>query len=270
MIRAALILLCLAASASAQVRLGFKITPEVALQYEKVTAEITIQNNAGQTLDSSSNGNCRVFYSVRKRDGSYVKETPDQPPLALLVPPARTLTFADTFTRRHDVGPQGAYTIQVRVEWGDVVFSSESRYLDVVPGTEVDRLAAQTPMGDRQFSLRMLNRDRNDRLFLRVDDDRYCYGVVDLGRFVRLGKPEMRVDAQGLLHVLHPSGPHQYAYSVFTPDGQRIRQESYGDTTSRAAMTTGPDGQVRVDLSTVQTQNEIKPLEAMPFDRKSR
>lgn len=255
----------MATPAMAQVKLGFKVEPTVALQYERVGAELTIQNNADRPMDSSSNGNCRVSYIVRRADGSMLSAKDGIPPMSVLVPPARTLTFADALSQRYDLGPVGAYTIQARVEMGDYIFSSEKRYVDIVPGTEIESLDAQTEQGERKYMLRLVNRDKHDRIFLRIDDNRVCYGVFDLGRIVRMSSPEMKVDAAGAVHILHQSSPHEYSYAVFKPDGTRVSTEHYGDNITRAQMVTGDQGEVRIETIQVATQNEIKPLETAPL-----
>lgn len=260
-------LLLLTLSAQAQVKLGFVLKPDVALQYERVGAEITIQNNTGKPLDSSSNGNCRISYIVR-----FGKDTPmagleNVEALPVLVPPARTLTFADDISKRFNLGKMGPYTVQLKLEWSDYVFTSESRFVDVVSGTEVDHLTTSTPDGERTFSLRLLNREKHDRLFLRIEDPSVCYGVFDLGRVVRMSNPEIKMDAKGMVHILHQSGPQQYSYVVYSPQGVRTRKETYGDNITRATIVSDDVGAVSVETVHVATQNEIKPLEALPLDK---
>ena len=86
---------------------------------------------------------------------------------------------------------------------------------------------------ERRYSLRQISRDRKSYLFLRVDDPKrgLNYGVYELGRFVPLKVPELRVDQHGLAHVLHLAAPNQFLHSVFSPTGDLVAQQSHsGDS----------------------------------------
>ena len=76
----------------------------------------------------------------------------------------------------------------------------------------------------RSYTLRTLNRDRREVVFLRInDDDRgMCYGVFELGAIVRMFEPKLQMDEVGNIHVLHQSGPWQFTHSVFTPHGDPV------------------------------------------------
>jgi hypothetical protein len=265
MTRLAWLLAFAAVPAFAQLKLGCRLTPSTAMLYEPVTAEITIQNDTGADIDSSTGGNLRVSFEIRDQVGTAIRRIAGSPvELPLRVPAAQTLTFNESLSRQYDLGRPGAYTIQLRVEWGEYVFKAENRYLDVVPGIEITRLTAGAAGGTRSYTLSFLNRDKHDRLFLRIDDETRSYGVFDLGRLVRMTPPEMRADAGGRLHILHQSAPQRFTYSVFSPDGQMVEQKTFGDPTTRVTMKAGSDGAIDVEEVAVQSQSDIRPLDSLP------
>jgi hypothetical protein len=261
---AALLLLALTAAASAQVQLGLRVRPDVALQYEPVDVEFTIRNNVGEPLDSSSDGNCRIDFLVRGQAGIPAPRVKTaKAPAPVLVPPAQMLTFRDTLAGRYDLSACGAYTVQMRVELGDYAFTSEKQYVDVVPGIEVGSLSAMVPGGSRQYRLLLVNREKHDRLFLRIDDAKLCYGVFDLGRIVRMTPPEIRADGAGLVHVLHQSSPQQFTYSTYNSQGERKEQRQVGGSTVRVALATDGSGAVALEEIPVYSQDEIKALDSL-------
>ena len=88
---------------------------------------------------------------------------------------------------------------------------SAPHFIDVVPGFKLkDMMAGDPTMPTRvhQFTLLSLNRDRGDRLFLRIEDKKrsQLYGVYHLGRLVRITEPQMEMDGKGHLHV----SPHTH------------------------------------------------------------
>jgi hypothetical protein len=137
------------------------------------------------------------------------------------------------------------------VEWGGKVFISPKLFLDVLPGLEISKLVAgipEDPNAVRSYTLRTLNRDRNEVVFLRInDDDRdMCYGVFELGAIVRLFKPKLQTDEVGNIHVLHQSGPWQFTHSIVTPNGDPVLQEVYSADGSTIELKRAEGGQIVV------------------------
>ena len=137
------------------------------------------------------------------------------------------------------------------MEWGGKVFISPKLFLDVLPGLEISKLVAgipEDPNAVRSYTLRTLNRDRTEVVFLRInDDDRgMCYGVFELGTIVRLFEPKLQTDEVGNIHVLHQSGPWQFTHSVFTPHGDPVVQEVYSADGSTIGLKRAEGGQIAV------------------------
>jgi hypothetical protein len=113
----------------------------------------------------------------------------------------------------------------------------------------VTSISKPGPGGGRfTYQLRSLARDREDHLFLRVDDDAnsLCYGVFDLGSVLRVVDPVMRSDGRGRVHVLHQSAPTRFTHSVFEPDGQPVSSQFWTGRSSGVALQLTEDGDIIV------------------------
>ncbi len=255
-VRLLLALACLLGPAvPAQIRLGLSVDPVTAMQFEPITARLTVLNNTGDLLTLNSNGNARLRYIIRDSHGLPVRRVvPDA--LAfheVEIAPSLSAVLTNRLNNLYQLAQPGSYTVEVELEWGGLAFSPERRFVEVVPGITIQEMDAGIPggQGTRRYMLKVLNRDRQDHLFLRVDDlaSGLCYGVSDLGRHIRMEPPSMRVDGSGYLHVLHQSGPYEYSYSVFSPSGRLDRQAVHGGEYTIVRLKTLNDGSVEVNES---------------------
>lgn len=252
---AAAALALLALSSSAQIKLGMELKPVLALEYENLMSRLTLLNNTGDELSFATNGNCRIRYVVRDHAGAPVtRRVPDA--LAfhdVTVAPSMMLVLTNRLNDLYALNQAGSYTVEVEVEWGGLSFSPPRKYLDVVPGITIAEMESGVPggRGVRHFLLKVLNRDRQDRLFLRMDDPvgEVCYGVFDLGRHVRMEAPTLRMDGSGFLHILHQSGPYEHTYCVVSSDGHLDRREVYSGEYKVVRLKTLNDGSVEVNES---------------------
>ena len=238
--------------AAAQIRLSLEVDPAVALQYELLQARLTILNNTGDPLTLSTNGNCRIRYVIRDQSGVPVSRVvPDAMAWHdVEIAPSLSAVVTNRLNELYHLGEPGSFVVEAEIEWNGLSFSPQRKYLDIVPGITIAELQAGVPggRGTRSYMLRSLNRNRQDRLFLRIDDPAggLCYGVFDLGRHLRMEKPTLRVDGSGFLHILHQSGPYEHTYSVFTPNGDLDRHEVYSGEYKVVRLKTLTDGTVEV------------------------
>lgn len=242
-----------------QLEVTCRLAHERVVAFEPVTATLEVVNNTAETLRLSDAGpEGRVAFEIEQTPGIGVRRSGDailsQP---VVVEAGKTGKVTVDLRSYLPVGATGPYTVRSRVDWGGRSFRSASLFLDVLPGLEIAHLTAGVP-GDaralRTYSLRTLNRERSDRVFLRIDDedDAKCYGVFDLGSIVRVSAPSLQVDQEGNVHVLHQSGPQQFTHSAFTPRGEPVVQKVYASGTQDVHINRGEDGTVAVSGSDVR------------------
>ena len=232
-----ILLLAGVGAARAQIDFRCRLINSKVLQYESIPVEVIIANNTGRLLALGGDGSdVRLFFDIETTPGALVMPT-GVPLLTnrVVIKPADTARLVVDLLPSYAIPGTGPCSITGRLEWRDLVFVSAKMYVDIVPGLEIARLAAgipELPQSTRTYSLRTLNRDRGERVFLRITDEAgRSYGVLDLGRIVRVYKPVMHVDEEGNLQIVHQNGPGSYVRHVITPYGRVVAQEAYtGDS----------------------------------------
>lgn len=205
------------------------------LQYEPLSAQVTVQNNTpAPVVLKEADGAAIFFFDIEESPGRLV-ERAEGPLLKepLTVPPREKVTFQVNLLTAYQIRSTGPYAITARIQWDNRVFVSPKVLFDVVPGLEIARLTALAPEaadgGRRVLMLRTLDRNRSDHVFLRIDDGAgsLCYGVHDLGTIIRMNDPLLAMDHTGRIHVLHQSGPTRYTHSVYSADAMPISATFY-------------------------------------------
>ena len=272
LVLAAVVCTLVALPAAAQVDMQCRLENGRTVLFEPVVMSLDIVNNTGYVLDfSGAIPNAHLAFDVEQSPGVLVP--PTGVPLfaqAVTIKPGDTFSGKVNLQATYKVTDTGPYTVTTRVEWGDKVFISPKLFLDVLPGLEIAKLVAgipEDPSAVRSYTLRTLNRDRSEVVFLRINDDDkgVCYGVFGLGTIVRMFVPKLQADEVGNIHVLHQSGPWQFTHSVFTPHGDPILQEVYSAEGSTIDLKRAEDGQLTVEGGQLYTPGEEgAPGEAPP------
>jgi len=241
----------LAAPAFGQVELRLRLANSTVVHMESILASVTVVNGTTDALDiGETNGNARLFFDIEASPGRIVgrAEAPMFRKLAP-VPVAKSATLEFDLLNLYQIRSSGAYSVVARLHSPAGLVTSSRQYLDVVPGMPVTSMSKPGPGGNRfTYQLRSLARDREDHLFLRIDDDAksLCYGVFDLGSMLRVVDPVMRSDGRGRIHVLHQSAPARFTHSVFEPDGQPVSSQFWTGRPSGVALQLTEDGDIVV------------------------
>ncbi len=241
---------CLAASASAQVEFTARLPHAEALVCESIPIVVTLKNERSTALASGGTQGYTLAFEVTDAQGLLVHPLPDARIVSPAeIPPNTAVSFTNDLLQLFPIGRYSALSVRARLVVGNRSYVTDKMFFDVTPGGEVARLQAHTPAGElRTYTLRVLNRDKRDRLFLRSDNETEtaCYGVADLGRFVRIGRPALEVDARGNVHVLHLSGPNQFVHSVFSPEAMRLSRRTVEGDVNAVRLAPDGDGSFRV------------------------
>ncbi len=241
----------LAPAVVAQVEMRLKLAHPTVLHMESILATLVVENGAAEELAiGETNGNTRLFFDIEAAPGRLVPRTAE--PMfrrIAVVPPFKSATLEFDLLSLYEIRSPGAYTVQARLHGPAGLLTSGRLYLDVVPGLQVARVAQAVPGGPRfTYQLRTLGRNRQEHLFLRVDDEAQslCHGVFDLGTYIRLFSPLLKVDAARRVHVLHQSAPTRFTHSVFEADGAPVRSVFWTASPSEIALERTEDGDLVV------------------------
>ena len=235
--------------ARAQVELTFQLPHHEALELEPLPAIVTLHNTGSQPLQRE--GDYVLTFDVVNPAGVQTSLRAGQAPYAPaeLAPDAR-LTFTNDLSLLYKIQQQGPYTVAARLTLRHRAIVSGREFLDIMPGSEIAFAEGVATDGSaRRYSLRQLSRAKQSRLYFRVDDPEasLCYGVIDLGRQIPIRPPELRVDREGLVHILHLTGPAQFVHSVFGSNGEMVAQQTHPGDANAVRLVADEESGYRVD-----------------------
>lgn len=221
------------------------------LLYESAPVVVTVVNHSGQAMNFGAGGNAVLSFDIE--DAAHVRIGATGRPVvtqtnAIVLDEGTLALEVDLFSAYRLVRSQ-QYRVIPRIEFGGTTFLGKARDMEIQPGMEVMRRDYGMPdSGEgRTVLLRLLHREREARLFFRLDSrDGYCLVAQDLGSFLRVVPPSLERDGGGRFHVLHQATPKQFAHTVFRADGRRESVTYYQGEPSVMKMTRGGDGVVVV------------------------
>ncbi|MDP1587325.1 MAG: hypothetical protein Q8M07_06260 [Prosthecobacter sp.] len=215
---------CAAFAAQAQVELTWSLEHNRTVLMEPIHATVRIANYSGHDLDLTPRGNARLLFDVEDQPTSTVRSNGH--PLvrqAVIIPAGETREVAVNLLDAYRIVYGQSYMLTPVLEFGGTRFLGARLSLEVQPGIELLKRDYGMPSsGDaRTVSLRLIFRDRGDRVLFRIDNSStgYCLGVYDLGRIIRFYVPRLEQDRDGAFHVLHQSAPANFTHSVFDYGG---------------------------------------------------
>lgn len=232
-------------AARAQIDFSAALPNKEILICDSVPVVVTLRNSRAEPLRADDASGYSIAFEVSDDTGLLLRPRPEASiPVPAEVPAFGEVVFTNDLQQVYALAKSQTLGVRARLTLGNRTYVTDKMFAQILPGLEIARLQASSPAGGlHTFTLRTLNRDKRDRLFIRSDNEAgtVCYGVSDLGRFVRIRNPTLEVDSAGRAHVLHLTGPNQFIHSVFTPDGLLLSRNSFEGDLSLVRLE--PDGQ---------------------------
>lgn len=237
----------------AQIDLSLAVEPRQALLHEPVNARVSVRNNTGAVLGFDSGADAARFYFEIRRDRDEAVDQLDHAPLlyGTKLVPAGHLTNGFCLTSLFSMCRRGAYQVKACIEWNNTLFASPAVNLEMLKGFEIARMIAGLP-GEpgamRLYRLEYLPKNNGEYVYLSIADEQSgkIYGMFNLGRIIRVRKPEMKVDEAGNIHVLFQSTAMVFYHIAFTPYGVRLFARNYADKSNQISLVYMPNGQISV------------------------
>jgi hypothetical protein len=252
------------ARVSAQVTVEVMTDQDEFLPGETISVKARITNRSGQTLKFGPERGWLKF-SIQAKEG-YVATKNGEPP----VDTEFTLQSSEYADVRLNLAPYfqldrtGHYTITAAVAvpaWKRQI-RSDPKGFDVIKGARIwdQEFGVPKKPGDtnaepemRLYALQEANYLRSHlMLYVQVTDSIGKINKVQpIGPMISFGQPEAKVDKMSNLHVLYQTGPHNFSYTITTPDCEIIARQTYEYTsTSRPRMVADVQGNITVDGGT--------------------
>ena len=243
----------MAVAAQGQIAVELRVPASMFLEMEPAVVTVTLRNQSGDPFTvGGTNAVNQLHLDIQRGSGEIVRPTGDKIiPEEITIPSRGYREFQVNMCEFYQLTRSGPHAVTARLNAGDDRFTSDRYLFDIVPGFEIRRIEARTrgtPPRTIALMLKSLVRNREERLFLRMDEPKaeLCHGVYDLGTMVRMYEPQMAIDGENRVHVLHQSAPQRFTHSVFELTGAPVSTDYYGGLVSDARLNSDEDGFVEV------------------------
>ncbi|HAL92097.1 MAG TPA: hypothetical protein DCM68_03630 [Verrucomicrobia bacterium] len=257
-------LLSCSLAVQAQIEINWTLAHGRTVLMEPVLATVNIANYSGRDLDLTARGNAKLACDVEDQPTSTVAGT-GQPLVRrpVIIPAGETRAVEVNLLAAYRIVEGQSYMLTPVLEFGGMRFFGQRLSLEVQPGIELLRRDFGMPSSGeaRTVFLRLIHRDRSDRLFFRIDNPSsgYCLGVFELGRVIRFFVPSLEQDRDGVFHVLHQSGPDRFVHTRFGYDGEPLGAEFYSGQVGGIRLVRDDDGAVAVTGGDAYTEDPETP-----------
>ena len=240
---------------SAQVSVDLAMDQDQFLPNEAMRLAVKITNQSGQPVHLGADASWLTF-SVESADGYVVIKNDEVP-----VVDEFDLESSQMATKHVDLQPYfvmdkpGRYkviaTMRIK-QWGLTITSAPKSY-DIINGAERWSqdfgvlVATNTAPEPRKYTLVQANYLREQlRLYVQVSSGAgsHVFKVTALGPLVSFSAPEAQVDRVSRLHVLWQTGAQSFSYTIVSPNGTVILQDTYDNFNSRPHLKVNTSGEV--------------------------
>ena len=247
-----------AVEAQAQIQIDLKFPRLQFISYEPVVATLGITNLAGRDIDlRDSEGQAWFGFEVTGAEGQPIGPlTTGNAQGPLKIEAGKRVTQKINLTTLYPVHDLGIYHVRAHIYFSDLgkYFYSQAKVFEV---TDARPIWQQTvglpdpgagPGNVRTYSLLTNRFPDHTSLYVRVaDKDRgIVFATYSLGRMIAFDDPQVQIDQNNHLHVLHCSGPRVWSYSCVGLNGELISYSSYMETKTRPRLVHAGDGMVIV------------------------
>jgi hypothetical protein len=246
-----------AVTAHAQIHVDIRFPRLQYVAYEPVVATVKITNLAGRDIELRDTADHSWFdFEVHRTDGASIAPVGRRSEPPLVIPTGQTVTRRVNLTPQFVMSELGPYHVRANVYFSDLdkFFYSPRKVFQVGDARPIWQRTVGVPEGQpgagetRTYSLLSNRFPDHTRLYVRVEDKSTgaVYGTYSLGRAISYDAPQVELDLQNHLHVLHCSAPRTWAYSRVATDGQVVARSTFMETKTRPRLRQTPQGQIAV------------------------
>lgn len=247
------LLFLVAVTAQGQIQVDVKFKRLQYIAFEPVIATVTITNLAGRDIElRDDNEQSWYGFEVTAKEGRTLAPLSHPPEPPLQIEAGTSVTRKINLTPRFPITDLGVYHVRGNVFFADLnkFFYARSKVIEITKARPIWQRTVGDPgtTGVRTYSL-MTNRfPDHTSLYVRVEDkeNSLVYSTFSLGRVISFDEPHAELDRENQLHVLQPSAPRIWSYSVVGLDGKLLKHATYSQARSMPRLRRSPDGAVRV------------------------
>lgn len=268
----------------AQLQVTFKLEKKVYMAHEAVAGRLLIVNRAGRDIVlEGRNGASWLDFQVTDSRGNLLSPVPERSGMApLVIRAGQSLEKQVYVNRRYPMGQIGVYRIRVNVYFPPLerYFRTRVQSLQITEGHEFWSQVVGVPRGYagegsyRKYTVLRFDYQGQKEIYFRLNraDTGMVITTYSLGKLLMVTDPQMGVDTDNRLHVLHMGAPQAYAHTVIDVEGKAQPQEFYyAKGTNRPRLVRVGSGAIVVEggipeemQDSVYERNEFHKLSELP------
>ena len=230
------------------------------LPNQAVVVKLVVRNVSGQKV-MLADGEDWINFSAHDGRGIPVLRNGNPPRgKSILVDNGKSHIWTYQMAPIFDFSKPGVFTIHARIkirQFNNHTLDVRPLKFQVVAGVKVAEMrrgVAPRQVGQppdlRTYTLRSTRVHGRTHLFLRVEGRRgnemRIYNVLDLGRKVPFGKPQMEMDPKGVTHVFFQFYAKNFRYYQVDPEGQLLVRQTYFFLQYPPALVRDDEGRVGI------------------------
>jgi len=255
-----------AGTLQAQLGLQLELARTAFMQFEPMIVDVKITNLSGRDLRLEDGDHIPWFgFNIQSRGGTPVlprQRNYSMPPVEIGV--GQTLTRQVNLTPLYSLDQLGSYRIRAMVYMKDQgqYYNSNPVAIEITDGSRLWQREVGSPEDGSIRQVTVLSHIQRDStsLYLRIRDREagrvYC--THRLGPLLTFGSPEVELDLQNQVHVLHLRAPKIYIYSHIGLNGEIIQRRAYQETSSKPALRRAADGSIAVVGGEIHDPEQIR------------
>jgi len=244
-----LLSLLFASPAFAQLGIAIDMNHKAYLQYENISARITLRNFSGHPLifGESEQLQGKIRFEITSPDGSFIPLSGNQTPCitGMLIEPGKTKQVVIPVSQFYRLIDIGRYTIRAYITHPQLAsaFESGTANFTISNGMPVwehqvglprliDTPDTTEQIQQRYFRISSLLDGNRNYFYLIIDDEDQIYCIRRIGIEMSKSAPNCEVDHLSRLHIMVQTNPRVFSYYIFNPDGSVDKESVYRKTTS--------------------------------------
>jgi hypothetical protein len=262
-----LILFVAADALHAQIQVALQIKRRLFVAYEPIVATVSIRNLSGRDLPlADKDGQPWFSFEVLRANGQPVPPIDIEYKLTpLIIPPGATVERKVVLNTLYPVQDFGLYRVRASIYFSpyEQFFQSPPANIEVSEGRTLWQQVVGVPDGkegaggNRRYTVLTFRRPSSNYVYVRVEDVEtgsvFC--THSIGRLITGVDPEIKLDAQNNLHVLHLTGAKLYQHTEVGLNGELVNQASYLAVKYRPGLRLSQAGDVAVRGGQLQTND---------------
>ncbi|MDD2597621.1 MAG: hypothetical protein PHO37_00140 [Kiritimatiellae bacterium] len=209
-------------SAAAQFKMALTPAYSVFVSGESVVVQLELQNDGRDTIkvnpvDGTDKFVVEITHGARYNELQLLTDAPFCKPFELK--PGATFTTKLEIDKWYPITKQGQYFAQLIFVHDNVRYESSKKSFDVVTGMPIKE-GIQMFVSDqrlkRVFKLVHWDRNRSERLFLKIEDEPtgIIWDTIDLGQYLKASDPKLDIALNGEVTVVHRATQDAFFWTV--------------------------------------------------------